>query len=178
MEAIKGTIPKENKGISFGRQGHASRLLGRRRHHTSWCLLPVGTNMNQEYYSYFIRSLKREMVRKRRNKLQKRTWPSPPRQCTAPSGIRHHGNNRGLRPPTSWTSFLFPWLMSLRLIYLIFYSLKEATEKLSLWRQWRYFFSSTTPLLGLFYSLKWKSNWKAVALKTVTIFFLAQPPHF
>ena len=27
--------------------------------------------MNQEYYSHFIRSLKREMVRKRRNKLRK-----------------------------------------------------------------------------------------------------------
>ena len=71
MEATKGTIPKESKG----RQGHASRLLGRRRHHTScFCCCffsPSGTNMNKEYYSDLTRSLKREMVRKRRNKLRK-----------------------------------------------------------------------------------------------------------
>ena len=33
--------------------------------------LPAGTNMNQEYYSDLIRVLKREMVRKRSNKLRK-----------------------------------------------------------------------------------------------------------
>ena len=33
--------------------------------------LPEGTNMNKEYYSDLIRSLKRELVRKRRNKLRK-----------------------------------------------------------------------------------------------------------
>ena len=71
MEATKGTIPKESKGISFGRQGHARRLLGRQRHHTSWVFLPVGKNMNKEYYLDLIRSLKREMARKRRNKLRK-----------------------------------------------------------------------------------------------------------
>ena len=36
MGATKGTLPKENKGISFGRQGHVSRLLGRRRQYASW----------------------------------------------------------------------------------------------------------------------------------------------
>ena len=33
--------------------------------------LPAGTNMNKEYYSDLIRFLKREMARKRRNKLRK-----------------------------------------------------------------------------------------------------------
>ena len=33
--------------------------------------LPEGTNMNKEYYSDLIRSLKRELVRERRNKLRK-----------------------------------------------------------------------------------------------------------
>ena len=32
--------------------------------------LPTGTNMNKEYYSDHIRSLKREMARKRRNMLR------------------------------------------------------------------------------------------------------------
>ena len=50
-----------------------------------------------------------------KKQASKRTCPSPPRQCTATSGRRHHGNNRGMRPPTSWTSTLFPWLSSLRL---------------------------------------------------------------
>ena len=29
------------------------------------------------------------------------TCPSPPRQCTAISSRRHHGNNRGMQPSTS-----------------------------------------------------------------------------
>ena len=74
MEATKGTIPNESKGISFDPQGHGNRLLGRRRHHTSCffvvVFLPTGTKMNKEYYSDHIRSLKREMARKRRNMLR------------------------------------------------------------------------------------------------------------
>ena len=40
--------------------------------------------------------------------IAKRTCPSPPRQCTAISVRRHHGNNRRMRPPTSGSSTLLP----------------------------------------------------------------------
>ena len=90
--------------------------------------------------------------KEKKKQASKRTCPSPPRQCTATSGRRRHGNNRGMRPPTSWTSILFPWLRSLRHLSIPWN--EEATERPSLWRQRRYLcrhrgvaFSSTTPLL-------------------------------
>ena len=39
--------------------------------------------------------------KEKKKQASKRTCPSPPRQCTATSGRRRHGNNRGMRPPTS-----------------------------------------------------------------------------
>ena len=124
----KGTIPNESKGTSFDPQGHANRLLGRRRHHTTcFVVVVVFACRHKHEQRILFRSHKVSKTgngKEEKKQASKRTCPSPPRQCTAITSTRPHGNNRGMRPPTSWTSTLFPWLSSLMFLFFIFPEMK------------------------------------------------------
>ena len=107
-------------------------------------VLPACTNMNKEYYSDLIRSLKREMIRKRKKKNRK--GHALLLQDNAPP------HRAGVTMATSWTSTLVPWLSSFRLFSIPWN--EEAAERPSLWRQRRDLcrhrgvaISSATPLL-------------------------------
>ena len=93
MEAIKGTIPKESKGISFGRQGHANLFWDAEAD----CF----TCMHKHEQRILFRSHKVSKAgndKEKKEKKSKRTCPSPPRQCTTTSGRRHHGNFLNIHP--------------------------------------------------------------------------------
>ena len=117
MEATKGTIPKENKSVLLGSEGHSHRSLGRRRHHISWFF--AFRHKHEQIVLFRSNKVSKTGIGKEKTKqIAKRTCPSPPRQHTAISVRCHHGNIRRMWPPTSGSSTLLPWFSSLGLFFI------------------------------------------------------------